>query len=280
LRKWTEQKRGSSTHAVVLCAVKVYALAALSDQADTANFHIVRYHQAWIEDDRLYIQTELCSGTLADEVSRDGQLSVSRTYKLLREILLALDFIHRHNMVHLDIKPENIFLKNDQYKLGDFGLVTKLSASQDVEEGDSRYMSLELLSGDRNCDLTKSDVFSLGATMYELCLRRPLPMNGQEWQDIRAGRLSEDLDKVVDAELASIIRRMMDVVSLNRPSPLSLLKHPQLLSDEQKALNVEKSKVIQANLQLAAQQQRFGEPPKRRLMRSNTWNGSAALPYM
>jgi len=232
-----------------------------------------------MEDDRLYIQTELCSGTLGDELAR-GPLTQQRRYKLLREILLALDFIHRNNMVHLDIKPENIFLKNDQYKLGDFGLVTKVSASQDVEEGDSRYMSMELLSGDSS-DLTKSDIFSLGATMYELCLGRPLPMNGQEWQDIRAGRFSP-LPSSIDIEMALIIKRMMDPVAANRPTPLSLLKHPQLLSDEQKALNAEKTKVFQANIQLAAQQQRFQHgvpPPKRALTRANTWSGGS-LPYL
>ena len=229
-----------------------------------------------MEDDRLYIQTELCSGTLGDEMAR-GFLTMQRCYKLLREILLALDFIHRHNMVHLDIKPENIFLKNDQYKLGDFGLVTKASASQDVEEGDSRYMSMELLSGDYRSDLTKSDIFSLGATMYEICLGMPLPMNGQEWQDIRAGKLS--ILPYADSDMANIIRRMMDPVAANRPSPVSLLKHPQLLSDEQKALNAEKTKVIHANIQLAAQQQRMGVPAKKLLTRANTWSGSS-LPYM
>ena len=61
-------------------------------------------------------------------------------------------------MVHLDLKPENIFVKNDQFKLGDFGLVSKRTSHDDVEEGDSRYMSRELLSGD-HADLTKvSDV--------------------------------------------------------------------------------------------------------------------------
>lgn len=247
-----------------------------------ANFHIVRFHQAWIEDDRLYIQTELCSGTLRDEMERDihndGLATIPRRYKLLREILLALDLIHRHNMVHLDIKPENIFLKNDQYKLGDFGLVTKLSGSQDVEEGDSRYMSLELLSGDHRDDLTKSDIYSLGATMYEICLRRSLPMNGPEWQDIRAGKLCV-FPSDVDVDMTNIIHRMMDSTPGNRPSPISLLKHPQLLSDEQKALNVEKTKVIQANIQLAAQKHRMGLPPKRKLTRANTWSGSS-LPHI
>jgi wee1-like protein kinase len=230
-----------------------------------------------MEDDRLYIQTELCSGTLIDEMNR-GSLSISRRYKLLREILLALDFIHRHNMVHLDIKPENIFIKNDQYKLGDFGLVTKASSNQEVEEGDSRYISMELLSGDNRSDLTKSDIFSLGITMYEICLGRQLPMNGQEWQDIRAGKLSPLPN--VDHDMANIIKRMLDPSPMNRPTPLSLLKHPQLLSDEEKALNAERTKVIHANIQLAAQQQQMGVlPPKRALTRASTWSGSS-LPHI
>jgi serine/threonine protein kinase len=57
-----------------------------------------------MEDDRLYIQTELCSGTLAEELAA-GPMAEPRRFKVLREILLALDFIHRQYMVHLDIKP-------------------------------------------------------------------------------------------------------------------------------------------------------------------------------
>ena len=55
---------------------------------------------------------------------------------------------------HESLKPANIFIKNNQYKLGDFGLVRKIENHDDVEEGDSRYMSMELLSGDLD-DLTK-----------------------------------------------------------------------------------------------------------------------------
>jgi wee1-like protein kinase len=84
-------------------------LAALSDQADTATFHIVRYHQAWMEENRLYIQTELCTSTMAAEM-KQGPMSVKRRFKFLREVCLALEFIHNNGMVHLDIKPENIFV--------------------------------------------------------------------------------------------------------------------------------------------------------------------------
>jgi wee1-like protein kinase len=260
---------------------QVYALAALSDQADTATFHIVRYHQAWMEDDRLYIQTELCTGTLTHEIERQNHcLPEIRRYKLLREIGLALDFIHRHNMVHLDIKPENIFLKNDQFKLGDFGLVAKISYDKDVEEGDSRYMSLELLSDDHN-DLTKSDIFSLGATMYEICLGRPLPMSGPEWQEMRAGQLLP-LPNTSPC-LASIIRQMMHPQAASRPTASDLLKHKQLLSEDQKALMAEMTKVKQANMELEAQAQRFQKltpPLPKKLQRANTWNGMSSLPHL
>jgi hypothetical protein len=157
---------------------EVYALAALSDETTAAAMHIVRYHQAWMEGNRLYIQTELCDGSLEGEMERG--LDEKRRYKLLREMGLALDLVHRSGMIHLDIKvcamscwflcasllvfsttsgnpsmkPENIFIRHDQYKLGDFGLVSKIENHDDVEEGDSRYMSMELLSGDLD-DLTK-----------------------------------------------------------------------------------------------------------------------------
>ena len=87
----------------------MYALAALSDQADTATFHIVRYHQAWMEENRLYIQTEMCTTTLAAEMTQ-SPLTEQRRYKFLREICVAPEFIHKNGMVHLDIKPENIFV--------------------------------------------------------------------------------------------------------------------------------------------------------------------------
>jgi serine/threonine protein kinase len=85
-------------------------------------------------------------------------LDEKQRYKLLREMLLALDLVHKSGMIHLDIKPENIFIKNGQYKLGDFGLVSTIESHDDVEEGDSRYMSMELLSGELD-DLTKVSKF-------------------------------------------------------------------------------------------------------------------------
>ena len=214
---------------------EVFALAALCQQDDFRTFHIVRYQQAWLEDDgTLYIQTELCSATLRDEMSNETKtIDVS---KLLREVLLALELVHQQGMVHLDIKPENIFVsKNGLYKLGDFGMANaftesgrKSSATPEIEEGDSRYMSKDLLDFSPK-DLTKCDIFSLGATLYEVCLGKSLPTCGDEWQDLRNGKLDKGINGV---EFGDIIKEMMHPDADKRPSATDLLSRDALCSSD------------------------------------------------
>merc|ERR1719253_1533950 len=185
-----------------------------------------------------------------------------RRYKLLREMLLALDLVHKSGLIHLDIKPENIFIKNEKNH-------------SDVEEGDARYMAMELLTGDLE-DLTKSDIFSLGATLYEICLGRgplSLPSSGPEWQAIRHGTLLPMPHTPPD--LQAILRDMMAPDRCHRPSAEELLKKRQLLSEEQRQLIVERNKVTAANMALDAHMQRFkllSPKPKngRQFHRSNT----------
>ena len=238
---------------------EVFALAALCQQDDVRTFHVVRYQQAWLEDDgTLYIQTELCSATLRDEMSgkvaggsgiavntseRDPTtgkqtLDVFRQLKVLREILLALELVHEKGMVHLDIKPENIFVKNNLFKLGDFGLANVFqknaaAATPDIEEGDSRYMSKDLLDFQPK-DLTKSDIFSLGATMYEVISGRTLPMCGQEWQDLRNGKVPP-LPGTMPC-LNAIVKEMMHPDPEKRPSATELLSREALCCEDSNPL--------------------------------------------
>lgn len=142
-------------------------------------------------------------------------------------------------------------------------------------------MSMELLSGD-HADLTKSDIFSLGITLYEVCLGgRRLPHSGPEWQALRSATIPVLSNTPKDMQM--IIELMMNPIYNSRPTASELLKRPQLLSDEQKALMVERNKVIQANLALAEQTNRLRQlapappvpsmPRKTVLVRANTWNG-------
>jgi serine/threonine protein kinase len=150
---------------------EVHALSSLSNRSDIGSLYIVRYHQAWIEDSRLFFQTELCETSLRDELQKHKQESASiqitenQAYKIFRDLSLALEFIHRQGVVHLDIKPENVFLKDEKYKLGDFGLASK-AGGRAADEGDSRYLPLEMLSDDVTIDLTKVSSMRLPVTHY------------------------------------------------------------------------------------------------------------------
>lgn len=246
---------------------EVKALAVLSDVSDVAAFHIVRYHQAWIEDDRLHIVTDLCTSTLHAEMAR-GLLKddTRRQYKLLREMLLALKLIHQHGKVHLDIKPDNIFVKDDIFKLGDFGLAVEETTVGEVEEGDCRYMCRDLMLGNHR-DLTKCDIFSLGITLYQVIVDQDLPPDGQAWHDLRSGKLG--LMTNAPLELQEIIRQMMHPDGKQRPTAADLLTRRQLLSEEQKNLIAEQNKAKEAQRAWEAKLKKM-TPPKKLLQRSNT----------
>jgi len=204
---------------------------------------------------------------------------LNRRYNLLREMLLALELLHKSNLVHLDIKPDNIFIKSGQFKLGDFGLVSmaRSQARNDVEEGDSRYMSLELLNDDHS-NLTKSDIFSLGATLYEVCLGRPLPCDGVEWQQLRQGQLM--LMQETPIEFQNIIASMMSRDPNDRPAAEILLQKRQLMSESERQLQIEKNRVAQLQGAMQQQQILFNKShvaASNRLQRSSTWDAASAM---
>jgi len=157
--------------------------------------------------------------------------------RVMRDICLGLKDLHKRNIIHLDIKPENVLVSNSKkYKLGDLGLarlVTKLVG--DVPEGDSRYLAPEMLNEDPAAvvpDLTKADIFSLGIMTYEFMRNRPLPLNGDEWHDIREGRADLKGLESYSKELIELILLMLQSNPIERPSAEKILNE-YLLSPEQ-----------------------------------------------
>jgi len=89
--------------------------------------HIVKFADSWEQSGRLYIRTELLEcGDLArylSSVSEMGGLGEGRVWKVLAELASALEFIHSHGILHLDMKPSNILLTNEgSLKVADFGM--------------------------------------------------------------------------------------------------------------------------------------------------------------
>lgn len=93
--------------------------------------HIVSFVDAWEQSRHLFIETELCeSGTLAfflEEYGRTHEfLDETRIWKILVEIGGGVAHLHTHNVIHLDLKPANVFVTaNGRLKIGDFGLASR-----------------------------------------------------------------------------------------------------------------------------------------------------------
>jgi len=151
---------------------------------------IVRYYTAWVEDNYIYLQMELCEDSVEGMINNKHMFSEMEVIRLIYDMLTALDIIHRNNYVHLDIKPGNILKKGNHFKLSDFGLSTHITNGQatskeSVEEGDSRYMAKELLEWTKTNELRKCDMFSFGITVYEIITGIEMPMNGSLWFNLR-----------------------------------------------------------------------------------------------
>ncbi|XP_024234647.2 wee1-like protein kinase 1-A isoform X2 [Oncorhynchus tshawytscha] len=255
---------------------EVYAHAVLGQHP-----HVVRYYSAWAEDDRMLIQNEYCNaGTLSDITAKNYRqlsfLSELELKGLLLQVTRGLKYIHSSSLVHMDIKPSNIFIsrktvgsvvdacdEEDEkdglatsvvYKIGDLGHVTRLNNPQ-VEEGDSRFLANEVLQEDYS-NLTKADVFSLALTVISASGAEPMPSNGDKWHQIRQGKLPP-IPQVLSQQFLSLLKLMIHPDPARRPSTFDLIKHPVLLTAARMSadllrveLDAEKSKNAQLQKEL------------------------------
>jgi len=96
-----------------------------------SHVNIIQYLSAWEQSGILYIQTELCEkGSLKDFLDTNQNISEELIWNFLLDTCLGIKHIHSHNMLHLDIKPENLFISTSgNLKIGDFGMAVKLEPS-------------------------------------------------------------------------------------------------------------------------------------------------------
>lgn len=152
----------------------------------------IRFIRAWEQYDRLFMQMELCRESLEQYLYRCRCIPEDRIWHILLDLLRGLKSLHDRNLIHLDIKLDNVLIDDDDTcKLADFGLVIDVDKAnnQQATEGDSRYMAPEIMQGQFS---KAADIFSLGIAMLELACYMELPSNGTLWHELRQGKLPEE----------------------------------------------------------------------------------------
>jgi len=143
-----------------------------------------------------YVMPFVEGESLRDRLNREKQLPIADAVRIATEVAGALDYAHRHDVIHCDIKPENILLHDGSALVADFGIAlaaSKGGGARMTETGMSlgtpHYMSPEQAMGER--DITaRSDVYALGCVTYEMLVGEP-PFTGPTAQAIVAKVMTE-----------------------------------------------------------------------------------------
>ncbi|MBU1672246.1 MAG: protein kinase [Actinobacteria bacterium] len=139
--------------------------------AGLAHPNVVIIHDISKSNERHFISMEFLEGSPLSELIAGGPMPVDRAVRLADQALAALSYAHSKQVVHRDIKPDNIFvLKDDHVKLVDFGLA-RVQASTTITRtgtvmGSPGYIAPEVVEG-HQAD-ARTDVFSFGVVLYEM----------------------------------------------------------------------------------------------------------------
>ena len=178
-------------------------------------------------DGHPFLVTEFIEGQTLRDRLREGGLTPRETLEIANQIANALAAAHAAGIVHRDVKPENIMLREDGHaKLVDFGLakIDRTRRPSDADEtiaavsphttpglvmGTTQYMSPEQARG-LKVD-ARSDIFSLGVVLYEMAAGRP-PFQGETPSDVIAAILHFDPPPIADApaDLENILRKALE----------------------------------------------------------------------
>lgn len=216
---------------------------------------IVQAYAVGEDEGFLYFAMEYVEGTSVKEVlTHSGSIMLARALSIIKQVTVALDFAWTNaQLVHRDIKPDNIMLMEDgTVKLADLGLAkltTETEEDTDVVFGTPQYISPEQLMGEEvDC---RSDIYSLGATFYQLVTGQ-FPYNASSPAEIGRKHLEEILvpPHEIVPEIPEEVSVMVQIMMAKRPD--ARYQTPgELLEDIE---NVEEGRRIRRRLSADSQQ--------------------------
>jgi serine/threonine-protein kinase len=159
--------------------------------------HILPLFDSGEVDGQLYYVMPYVEGeTLRARLQRETQLPVADAVRIAGEVADALDYAHRHGVVHRDVKPENVLLYDGHVVVADFGIAIAVAQAggermtqTGLSLGTPQYMSPEQAMGEKMVD-ARTDIYALGVITYEMLAGDP-PFTGASAQAIVARVLTE-----------------------------------------------------------------------------------------
>merc|ERR1719321_1061883 len=160
--------------------------------------HIVRFKCHFEDATNVYLLMEMCSGqTIADRLKARGPISSAEAALWLRQIASALSNMHKQRVIHRDLKLANLFLDREgNVKVGEFGLACQLRSPDELRRtvcGTPNYIAPEVLRGKRGGHSYAADLWSLGAVLYTMLVRRP-PFETKSVEDTYARIKKNDFE--------------------------------------------------------------------------------------
>jgi serine/threonine-protein kinase len=151
--------------------------------------NIVRVFDAGVEKGVFYMAMEFIEGeTLTERLHREERLPETESLRIARDVACGLSHAHAQNVLHRDVKPDNIMLANSGVaKLTDFGLAKLLADQQQITAegiavGTPHYIAPEQARASPDID-HRADLYSLGATLFHVITGR-LPYEGDDGAEV------------------------------------------------------------------------------------------------
>ncbi len=182
---------------------------------------IVPIYEIGERDGFCYFSMQFIEGGRLDQILKREPLSPRRAAELLVKIARTVQFAHAHGILHRDIKPGNILLdRNDEPHLTDFGLARLVEAESTVTRtlellGTPSYMAPEQAVGNNTAVSCATDVYGLGAVLYQLLTGHPPFAGGTTFETVRLvldtePRQPRVLNRKIDRDLSTICLKCLE----------------------------------------------------------------------
>jgi serine/threonine protein kinase len=182
---------------------------------------IVPIHEVGERDGSCYFSMKFVEGGQLDEVARREPIPIGRAVELIAKVARTVHYAHEHGILHRDIKPGNILLdQKGEPHLTDFGLARLLETESTVTRtlevlGTPSYMAPEQALGENAAVSSATDVYGLGAVLYQLLTGQPPFAGGTTYETIKLlldtePRQPRLLNPKIDRDLSTICLKCLE----------------------------------------------------------------------